>query len=77
LDELKKWMEKNYEGGVKSVSFLLRDNHGFVQAPYESITGEEYQKMAAKVKPLNEVVADMSGTILENIECSNGVCPVR
>jgi len=61
---------------VKSVSFLLRDKHGFRQPPYETITEEQYRTMVAKVKPLREVMTDISGSTLD-VECANGSCPVR
>ena len=34
-----------YEHRLKSVSFLPTSNHGYVQAPYEPITKEEYEVM--------------------------------
>ncbi len=77
LDTLKAWMKENYAGSVKSVSFLLRDNHGFLQAPYETIDEPRYREMAAKVKPLANVMSDMSGGTLESLECVGGACPAR
>ena len=35
LEELKEWLKVNYKSGIKSVSFLLRQEHGFKQAPYQ------------------------------------------
>lgn len=77
LDSLKEWMKANYSDNIKSVSFLLRDNHGFRQAPYQTITEDEYNTMIAKVRPLSEVMGDMSGNTLADLECANGACPVR
>lgn len=42
-----------YESRLKSVSFLPLDDHGYAQAPYQTITAEEYQAAAAKLKPIN------------------------
>lgn len=75
LETLKAWLKDHYEGGVKSVSFLLRDNHGFVQAPYQSITEGEYRTTIAKVKPLSSLRVE-GGAMLES-ECAGGACPVR
>lgn len=78
LPAIKDWLKENYETGVKSVSFLLHSDHGFKQAPYESIDQNRYEELLKKIKPLsslfveNEVVGGM-----ESVECANGVCPVR
>lgn len=77
LPELKKWLEENYEKSIKSVSFLLRQNHGFKQAPYEEISKEIYQNKKSKVKPLTAIKQDMSGDNLEGIECEGGACPIK
>ncbi len=77
LEALKQWMSVNYATSVKSVSFLLRDNHGFLQAPYETIDEIRYRDMASKVKPLSDILGDMSGGTLDSIECAGGACPVR
>ncbi len=78
LDALKAWMKENYQHGVKSVSFLLRDNHGFLQAPYETIDEARYREMVAKVKPLDQMAADITGGgTIEGVECAGGACPVR
>lgn len=76
LDVIKGWMKENYGEGVKSVSFLLRDAHGFLQAPYEAIDEPRYREMIAKVKPLSDVSTDVGGATLD-VECANGSCPVR
>ena len=41
LPELKEWLKANYNEHLKSVSFLLHSEHGFLQAPYEEILKEE------------------------------------
>lgn len=76
LPALKRWLADNYENHVKSVSFLLRSNHGFLQAPYEEINELEYNEMVARVKPLQgsavtgEMIADLDS-------CAGGACPIR
>lgn len=76
LDDLKKWLKDNYEHNIKSVSFLLKDKHGFQQAPYEEITELKYKELASKVKPLNSN-EDVSGGSLTELECAGGACPIK
>jgi hypothetical protein len=77
LDEIKFWLSKNFRFNVKTCSFLLHNDHGFVQAPFEEISKEEYEKLIKLVKPIKngnimlEESPDMSG------ECAGGVCPIR
>lgn len=42
-----------YEDQFKTVSFLPLSDHGYVQAPYETITVEQYEEMNKKIKPIN------------------------
>lgn len=78
LDTIKDWMKANYEGYIKSVSFLLHSNHGFVQAPYEEITESEYKQRIAKVKDISLLTAEITaGKTLEGIECAGGSCPIK
>jgi ribonucleoside-triphosphate reductase len=77
LSELKKWLSENYENGIKSVSFLLRQKHGFKQAPYEEITKEIYENKKSRVKPIIHIHANVSGDSLEGIECEGGSCPIK
>jgi len=74
LDGIKEWMENNYETSLKTVSFLLHNEHGFGQAPYEEVTKEQYEKMLSRLKPIKSVE---NGDVLSELECSGGVCPVR
>ena len=76
LDALKAWLRDNYESGIKSVSFLLRDKHGFIQAPYEEITEDRYRELIAVLKPIEHTKVE-NGSVLESIECLSGACPVR
>jgi ribonucleoside-diphosphate reductase alpha chain/ribonucleoside-triphosphate reductase len=74
LVEIQAWLAANYETSVKAVSFLRHSDHGFVQAPYEEITKEQYentQKGYAPLTPFN-VFLEMSDE-----ECATGICPVR
>lgn len=75
LPEIKKWLSKNFKNNIKSVSFLLHSDHGFVQAPYEEIDEEHYLKSLKKVKPITTI--QTSNEMIEGIECEGGVCPIR
>jgi hypothetical protein len=77
LLDLKKWLSDNYENGIKSVSFLLRQKHGFKQAPYEEISKEQYEVKRSKVKPLTNINQNIGNDILDGIECEGGVCPIK
>jgi ribonucleoside-triphosphate reductase len=77
LPDLKKWLSENYENGIKSVSFLLRQKHGFKQAPYEEITKEAYESKKSKVKPIIVLNQNIGSEALEGIECEGGACPIK
>jgi ribonucleoside-triphosphate reductase len=76
LSGIKTWMKDNYEMGVKSVSFLLHSDHGFVQAPYEEITEEVYLETLKGVKSISSVKLEIAGSNLD-VECEGGSCPVK
>ena len=75
LPEIKDWLKKNYNKSCKTLSFLLHEEHGFQQAPYEEISEEEYRRLVGKVVP---ITGDVDATSIEtDMECRSGVCPVR
>jgi len=75
LESLKGWLRENYKNSIKSVSFLLRQKHGFKQAPYQEISKEAYETARSKVKPLSNL--NITGDTLQGLECEGGVCPIR
>lgn len=75
LDAIREWLRQNYKDSIKSVSFLLHQNHGFKQAPYEEITVDKYNEMISKLKATENI--NVLPTTLELNECSGGVCPIR
>ena len=77
LPVLKQWLKENYADSIKSVSFLLRQKHGFKQAPYEEITKEIYENKKSKVKSLINISQNLGEDVLEGIECEGGVCPIK
>jgi len=77
LPVLKQWLQDNYANSIKSVSFLLRQKHGFKQAPYEEITKEAYENKKSKVKSLINIKQNIGNEALEGIECEGGACPIK
>jgi intein/homing endonuclease len=80
LDELpsiKEWLKNNYNDNVKSCSFLLHNDHGFKQAPYEEITKEQYEELMKKVIPITtcNIKAESDYELMS--DCPGGVCPIR
>lgn len=77
LDDIKKWLNDNYTNNVKSCSFLLHNEHGFQQAPFEEITKEKYEELIKKVIPITSCnIKGQSDNELVS-ECVGGACPVR
>ena len=48
MPEIQAYLKKNWKNGFKSLSFLLHSEHGFLQAPLEEITKEQYDELVAK-----------------------------
>lgn len=77
LQSIKEWLEKNYDDGVKSVSFLLHSDHNFPLPPYEACSKEEYEKMLANIDfavPLQQKSFDGE---LDLDNCATGACPIK
>ena len=78
LSDIQKWLEENYNDNIKTVSFLLHSEHGFVQPPYEPITEEKYKEIVSNVKQIIAVKEDTTtDDINSDLECNNGTCPIR
>jgi ribonucleotide reductase alpha subunit len=77
LDTIKEWLCNNYTNNVKSCSFLLHNEHGFKQAPFEEITKEKYEELIKKVIPITSgnIKAQTDNELTS--ECVGGACPVR
>ena len=75
LDEIKQWLKDNYNTSHKTVSFLLHNEHGFNQAPYEEISKERYEAMKAKCKPIASIEEEFE--FMDSMECIGGVCPIK
>ena len=73
LPYLKEWIRNNI-GNIKTVSALLHSGHGFVQAPKEPITAEQYEKLSARITPIDDI-PDGDDVVLD--ECAGGSCPIK
>jgi len=51
-NDIKSALEK-YQHGLKGISFLPADDHGYKQAPYESVTQDEYKRLASGIGNLH------------------------
>jgi ribonucleoside-diphosphate reductase alpha chain len=76
LAGIKEWLEKNYDTGVKSVSFLLHADHNFPLPPYEEIDQQTYEKLVSKLD-MSVPMQVATGGLLDLDDCSTGACPVR
>lgn len=74
LQEIKNWLANNLKY-LKTISFLCHNDHGFKQAPKEAITREQYEKLSAKIKSIDD--AQIGEGNLESMECEGGVCPIK
>jgi ribonucleotide reductase alpha subunit len=79
LPAIRDWLRDNFAANIKSVSFMLHVGHNFTQAPFESITKEQYEEMIVRVIPIvcgggieAEDEADYSNEV-----CKGGVCPIK
>jgi adenosylcobalamin-dependent ribonucleoside-triphosphate reductase len=76
LVKIKEWLKINYNNSIKSVSFLLHSEHGFLQAPMEETTKEQYEEYSKLVTPI--MTGDINESdMLDSFECVGGFCPVK
>lgn len=74
INKIKDWLRTNLNE-IKTISFLCHSDHGYKQAPKEAITESQYNRLSAKVSPIDlEQVGDGA---LESMECAEGLCPVK
>ncbi len=75
LEDIKQYLNRHFKDEIKTVSFLLYNDHGFAQAPYETISKERYDEMMATYTPITSVeVREDAFTIRD---CESGVCPIK
>lgn len=74
LPEIRAYLEKNYDKGFKTLSFLLHSDHGFKQAPFEEITKERYDELIKKTRLIDKIEQELD---MDGSDCIGGACPVR
>jgi ribonucleotide reductase alpha subunit len=75
LEGIKQWLLKNYNDSIKTCSFLLKQNHGFLQAPYEEISREVYEELKQRVRPISQTHVDEDA--FELADCDHRGCPTK
>lgn len=75
LEDIKDYLRKHFRHEIKTVSFLLYHGHGFDQAPYETITKEQYEEMVSKTTPITSV--EVKESEMELMDCATGACPIK
>lgn len=74
LPDIKAYLAKHYDKNFKSLSFLLHSEHGFVQAPLEEISKEEFEK---RIKKCTLITSVKDAEFEADEECATGVCPIK
>lgn len=80
LPEIRQYLLDNYNKCFKSLSFLLRSEHGFVQAPLAAITKDEYDRRVAASRTIVGIdgSSDFGSPDADGLsECAGGACPLR
>lgn len=75
LEDIKLYLKEYYSENFKTLSFLLYHGHGFKQAPYETISKEEYENSIKGTKPI--VSVEIKESDFEIQDCDNGSCPIK
>lgn len=75
LPEIKEYLKKHFRYEIKTVSFLLYTGHGFIQAPYETITEQQYLEMISRTTPITST--EVKETDFELKDCESGACPIK
>lgn len=78
VDRIKEWLKDNYKKSIKTISFGLKTDSGFVQQmPLVEIEEADYNKMVDKIKDLNVLYGHVVSGEMESQECESGACPVK
>jgi ribonucleoside-triphosphate reductase len=75
LTAIQAYLKENYNTNFKSLSFLLHNEHGFDQAPYEEITEAHYNTLIAGTRLITSVNDDVYFDGED--ECVSGMCPIK
>lgn len=77
LSDIKGWLREHYPHSVKTASFFLHSEHGFIQAPMEEITEDQYLELAHKTRPIVSLTDHEEFAVVDSLECGKGGCPTR
>lgn len=81
MPAIRDWMSSNYRDSLKTIAFCRHSGHGFVQAPNEALTLQEYNEMLSHVKPLESGCfgdgGDMDDTAIDGVECIGDRCGIK
>lgn len=77
VPEIRGWLREHYPHSVKTASFLLHQEHGFQQAPYEPITEAQYNEAVSRVRPISHFVDTEEFDLVDTVECGTGGCPIK
>jgi ribonucleoside-triphosphate reductase (thioredoxin) len=75
LEDIKQYLSENYRDNFKTVSFLLYHGHGFTQAPYETITEDQYNDIIKGTRLIESV--DVGEDDFDVMDCDSGQCPIK
>ena len=71
---IKDYLKRYYQHYHKSLSFLLHSEHGFLQAPLEEITKEQFEELVSKTT----IISGIKDAFFEAAdECASGACPIK
>jgi ribonucleoside-triphosphate reductase len=76
LPKIKEWLASNLSE-LKTISFLCHNDHGFIQAPKETISKEQYETLSAGIRPMSDFVDESLQLEIDSQECAGGVCPIK
>lgn len=76
LPAIRQYLADNYNHTFKSLSFLLHNDHGFIQAPLEEISEERYNELVSKTRIITSVDSE-DYSFTSSDECASGACPIR
>lgn len=76
IPKIKEWLLANY-AELKTISFLCHSDHGFKQAPKEAISKEQFERLSAKIKPLDVDKIKFYDEDVDGVECRTGVCKAK
>lgn len=75
IPEIKKYLKEHFKHEIKTVSFLLYHDHGFLQAPYETISKEKYEELIKGTKQITSI--EINENDFDIIDCETGTCPIK